>query len=235
MSSPETIADVDLSVTQLQGGRTHQISGDLPESYYPLGLEDWQTEYFCAPGVTVTELNAYLVAHAILPLPQEEGEEHVALQIFCMGWSWAVWGGETTTEDIVIQNSSTFRASMRVRYGAPAPRLSDAFRVAWASHLDDFFAWIWGDTPTSARARALETRQELRRISKRAGFLLHKEDEGVFLELVGLWTGRESSGRQLTCPKLAGLLLTIEATRGMLEVGRSPSVRVVSMQKVLGH
>ena len=130
MSSPETIADMDLSMTQLKGGRAHLISGDLPEFYYTLGLEDWQTEYFCVPGVTVTELNQYFEAHGIRPLPQEAGEEHVALQIFCMGWSWAVWGGETTTEDIVIQNSSLFRASMRVRYGAPAPRISDVLRIA---------------------------------------------------------------------------------------------------------
>ena len=84
-SSPETIADKDLSVTQLRGGRAHMISGDLPEFYYTLGLEDWQTGYFCVPGVTVTELNAYFECHGIRPLPQEEGEENVALQIFCMG------------------------------------------------------------------------------------------------------------------------------------------------------
>ena len=148
MLSSENIADVDLSVTQLKGGRAHLISGDLPESFYTLGLEGWQTEYICVPGETVSELNAYLECHGIRPIPQEGGEENVALQIFCTGWSWAVWGGETTTEDIILQNSSTFRASMRVRYGAPAPRISEMFRAAWASHLDDIFAWIWGDSPT---------------------------------------------------------------------------------------
>ena len=66
---------VDLSVTQLKGGRAHLISGDLPELYYTLGLEDWQTEYFCVPGVTGTELNKYFEAHGIRPPPQEAGEE----------------------------------------------------------------------------------------------------------------------------------------------------------------
>ena len=39
------VADMDLSVTQLKGGRGHLISGDLSEFYYTLGLEEWQTEY----------------------------------------------------------------------------------------------------------------------------------------------------------------------------------------------
>ena len=110
--------------------------------------------YFVVEGVTVDELNLYLASQNIAPLPHQADQQFVAIRVFCMGWSWAVWGGETTTEDIIIQNSKTFRASMRVRYGAPAPRISPTRPVAWASHLDDVFAWSWGIDQHRAAVKA---------------------------------------------------------------------------------
>ena len=60
--------------------------------------------------------------------------------------------------------------------------------------------WVWGHDREHALRRAKEVQKELRRVFEAAGMLLHKEELGFLLELVGLRNGKLEAAVALELP-----------------------------------
>ena len=136
LSSPEAVAALDFSEEALEGGCVAQWKADVPDCFYGLQLEPWQRPYAVLGDLRFKDLDEFLEW-----LGEEktgwDPEDWLAMDGFCMGWSWAVWGAETTLEDICTRGCEIQAASSRLRYGAPTPRIGPELPPPCLTHIDD--------------------------------------------------------------------------------------------------
>ena len=235
LTSPEVISEIDCEPESLEDGHVHMGQADLPLWYYHLLLEIWQYPYFVIGGISLIMFNSFLKSRRYPEMVGGAGDIFVCLRVLLMGWSWSVWTAQTAAEDVCSCNSGMFRKSMRVRFGSPAPRLNSLEKIILAVHIDDLITWVWGRTPEEAREGALAVMKEFTRVFGRFGLLLHKEHDGLHLEIVGLENGKMGDGRHRTRAKVKSLQTTDEGTKQLLRDSDRGGVEVKAVQKVVGH
>lgn len=101
LSSIEAICNLDLSGRAIGLGFAATFQADMPDYYYTLMTEEWQHPFFVLRGITVAELNKYLIAHGRRPLPNPKNQQFVCVIVLLMGWQWSVWVAECVLKDLL--------------------------------------------------------------------------------------------------------------------------------------
>ena len=97
LANAANFAYIDLSSDVLRGGRLISWQGDIPNFFYKLRIPHGLSEFFCLEGVTAKELYSALGEE----LPPGTVGNKLAIQVVCMGWSWAPYLAQTAAEDVL--------------------------------------------------------------------------------------------------------------------------------------
>jgi hypothetical protein len=235
LSSPESMGSLDLSPSAMMGGSAAMWKSDCPDFYYTLLGEPWMRDYHVLWDLKVADLDQFLemMGEKKTGWPSTEW---LAVDVFLMGASWAVWGAETTLEDAVDRSCQILRLSSRVAYGSPAPSVGPKEPPAWFSHIDDLGGWVWGKDLDSALTAAREVVAEVKSGLGSLGIALHKIEVGERLVLCGVENGRFEDGSLLSGPERAGLRCNREATLALLELdARRGYVCPADVESIVGH
>ena len=178
LANVASLVYVDLSPSTIGNGELVGWGGDIPDFFYRLRIPLSMSEYFCLDGISALELTSALG----IP-PPANGEEHVALSIVAMGWSWAPYIAQCTAEDVIgstpglsggssdhfesfpVSDSRNFREYSFLQHGRITPQFYNSRGQPCALvqgilyvYIDDFGGWCIvrpGDA-SSAPVRSLE-------------------------------------------------------------------------------
>ena len=191
--------------------------------FYRLRTPDFLHEMFWIKNVNPEQVRRFAElaggAYLLDAYSRVEGEV-VGFGFTCppMGWNWAPFLAQKTLEHIVEQVASLSPGG-RLLHATPPPDISPAKVPHWA-YIDDYGGINVGP---DCREKSEKLSADVRTALRAAGLDAHKEQIGLFIEVLG---GELDLGKRAIYPKATSLREVILATRYVVKCGRASPFQV---------
>ena len=230
LGSVEALACLDLSHFDQERLSLSVAGGDIQVWFYSILLPTELHDLFTVPE-TVGELKAACAARGLtvpLRLADAPPEAHLGFAVPLMGWSLAPYIAQLALEDLLAAAVPAQLGDLsRVSHLGPVPRLEFEGDVVHYEYLDDFgilalqsvsHALAAVATPEASRLAA-----QIKRHLEDLGLRVHKEQEGLPLESLGVCLDRVPRGGRVfeyfLAPKQSRCARLYFDTADMVEAG----------------
>ena len=152
LANAANFAYIDLSSDVIGDGRLIAWQGDIPNFFYKLQIPHGLSEFFCLEGVNAKELYSALGKE----LPPGTVGNKLAIQVVCMGWSWAPYLAQTAAED-VLSSVPQILSSRETSPSEPDDDVSSDIRLDDDLSQDAFSKARISNRPVESRYAAVDS------------------------------------------------------------------------------
>lgn len=192
LGSVEALACLDLSRIDPKRASLSAAGGDIQVWFYSILLPEEMWDLFTVPE-TARSLAASCRRHGLsVPLALDEaGDFHLGFCVPLMGWSFAPLVAQLALEDLLFAAvPAQLSAETRVAHEGPVPRLDQPGDVVHYEYLDDY-GILALDSLSAALAvspvpGAARLAKQIRQYLTERGLIVHKEQDGLPLESLGI-------------------------------------------------